>query len=311
MRRCLLDELSFIWCDFMFKRALICTDFSDSLQRLAKFVPDLAKSGLTHIVFFHNVALTTSREIPRVDEAKVSQAQQLLAVAKSAVPAGVTVEIEVASGRVLDNIARAVKKYQSDIIFSGMPIRSALNEQVFGSTSLGIVNKVGVPMLVLRPQLVASYRRAELTLRCQSLFDYLLIPYDGSSSAQKLIQDIKAKVQADCTLKSILLCWVIDDSGRMAKTDQAIAAQKETAQQALDQVKADLAGLEGSLEVLSEVRIGNPLEAVLKSGETHDVSAITICSGRSSGFLKKTVPSFTSAVLRASWYPIIHFPPAI
>jgi nucleotide-binding universal stress UspA family protein len=294
----------------MFKRALICTDFSDSLQRLAKFVPDLAKSGLTHIVFFHNVALTSSREIPRVDEAKVSQARQLLAIAESAVPAGVTVEIEVASGRVVDNIDRAVKKYQSDIIFSGMPIRSALNEQVFGSTSLGIVNKVNVPMLVLRPQLIASYRRAELALRCQNLFDYLLIPYDGSSSAQKLIRDVKAKVQSSSgsALKSILLCWAIDDSSRMAKTERAIAAQKETAQQALDQIKAELSALGGSLEVLSEVRIGNPLEAVLKSGETHDVSAITICSGKSGGFLKMTVPSFTSAVLRASWYPVIHFP---
>lgn len=189
-------------------------------------------------------------------------------------------------------------------------MRSALNEQVFGSTSLGIVNRVNVPMLTLRPQLIASYRQAELALRCQTLFDYLLIPYDDSGSAQKLIRDIKTKAQADSTLKRILLCWAIDDSSRMAKTEQAVAAQKEAAQQALDRVKAELSALENITEVLSEVRIGNPLESILKSGEAHDVSAIAICSGRNSGFFKKTVPSFTSAVLRASWYPVIHFPPA-
>ena len=40
----------------MFKRVLICTDFSDSLQRLADFVPDLAQGCMNHIVFFSQCA---------------------------------------------------------------------------------------------------------------------------------------------------------------------------------------------------------------------------------------------------------------
>ena len=103
----------------MFKRVLICTDFTDSLQRLANFVPDLAKGGMNHIVFFHNVPLMTSREIPCVDEERVSEARKVLAAAESNVPAGTTVEIEVASGRASENIARAAKKYKPDIVAQG------------------------------------------------------------------------------------------------------------------------------------------------------------------------------------------------
>ncbi|MEL6601944.1 MAG: universal stress protein [Cyanobacteria bacterium J06614_10] len=287
----------------MFKRALICTDFTDSLQRLANFVPDLAKGGLTHLVFFHNVPLMTSREIPCVDDEKVSEARELLSVAEANAPDGATVEIEVASGRASENIVRAVKKHAPDIIFSGMPTRSALNEQLFGSTTKTLAEKVDVPILIMRPQLVSTFRESELAQRCQHLFEYLLIPYDDSSSSQKLIGDVKAHLQSDPAgaLETCRLVWVIDDGGRLASNNPA-----EEAQAKLDAVKAELDGL--GTEIKTEVRTGNPLEEVLKAGEVHDISAIAVCSGKSKGLLKLTVPSFTNAVLRASWHPVIHFP---
>lgn len=287
----------------MFKRALICTDFSDSLQRLANFVPDLAKGGMTHLIFFHNVPLMTSREIPCVDEDRVSEARDILSAAESNVPEGTTVDIEVASGRAADNIVRAVKKYQPDIVFSGMPTRSTLNERVFGSTTMTLAEKLNVPILILRPQLVSTYRESELSQRCQNLFDYLLLPYDGSESAKKLVSDVKAQMQSDPAgaLRTCLLTWVIDDGGRVASNNP-----EEEAQTQLDAVKAELDDLGTTIE--TEVRQGNPLEEVLKSGEMHDISAIAVCTGKSKGILKLTVPSFTSAILRASWHPIIHFP---
>ncbi len=291
----------------MFKRVLICTDFSDSLQRLADFVPDLAKGGMNHIVFFHNVPLMTSREIPCVDEEKVNEARQRLAAAESSVPEGMTVEIDIASGRDSENIIRAVKKHQPDIIISGMATRTALNERVFGSTTMSLVDKVNVPMLVLRPQLIAAYRQAELAQRAQNMFDYLLVPYDGSSSAKYLVNEIKSIIQAnpDCALETCLLCWVIDNSGRLASSNLV-----ETAQAELEKAKADLDGFgtEIKIEVITEVRTGNPLDEILKSGEVHDISAIAVSSGKGGGLLKLTVPSFTSAILRSSWHPIIHFP---
>ena len=289
----------------MFKRVLICTDFTDSLQRLASFVPDLAKGGMEHIVFFHNVPLMTSREIPCVDEEKASEAKEVLSVAKSNVPEGTTVEIEIASGRASENIVRAVKKYSPDIVFSGMPTRSALNEKLFGSTTLDIADKIDVPILIMRPQLISTYREAELSQRCQHLFEYLLLPYDDSASAKKLISHIKEKMQADPTgaLERCLLCWVVDSGGRLASSDPAKVAQAK-----LDKVKAELEGM--GTEIDTEVRVGPPLEELLKAGEVHDISAIAVCSGKSSGLLKLTVPSFTTTVLRASWHPIIHFPRA-
>ena len=259
--------------------------FQIVFSALPSFVPDLAKGGMEHIVFFHNVPLMTSREIPCVDEEKVREAHQRLSAAESSVPEGTTVEIEITSGRAAENIVRAVKKHQADIMFSGMPTRSALNERLFGSTTMGIVDKVDVPMLILRPQLVSTYREAELAQRCQHLFNYLLVPYDGSDSAKKLVSEIKAKIQADpdCSLETCLLCWVIDSGGRLSKSDSVEAAQAE-----IDKVKAELDGFgtEIKTEVRVEVRTGSPLDEILKSAEVHDISAIAACSGKSGGLLR-------------------------
>ncbi len=291
----------------MFKRALICTDFSDSLQRLVHFVPDLAKAGLEHVVFFHSVPLMTSREIPCADDEKISKATEILSQAKTSVPEGLTVEVEVASGRANDNIIRAVKKHQSDIVFSGMPAHSALNERIFGSTTMGLVDSVNIPVLVVRPQLISTYREVELSHRLQNIFNYLLLPYDGSDSAKHLLNEIKSRIKADpdCALETCLLSWVVDNRGRISKDDLMKTAHSE-----LKEARSLLEGFgtEIKTEILTEVRSGDAIKEILSSGNDHDITAIAVCSGKGGGLLDFAIPSFTDALLRASWHPIVHFP---
>ena len=286
----------------MFKCALVCTDFEDSLQRLIKFVPDLVQSGLEKVVFFHNVALTTEREIPKINDEAVAQAKQKLASASDAVlPENKSVVIDVRSGRIIDNISKAARCYDADVLLLGTPTRSLLTEKIFGSTTTGIANQLDIPLVILRPQLVATYRSQELALRCQTMFEHLLVPYDGSKSAKHLVSQIKTAAQINEYPKQCTLCWVIDECIRIE-----LRESKDQVQAQLDEVKADLE-LAG-IEVFIEIRKGDPQPEILKSAEVNDISAISICSGKSKGILKWSVPSFTSALLRSSWHPIIHFP---
>ncbi|MBX2866242.1 MAG: universal stress protein [Leptolyngbyaceae cyanobacterium MAG.088] len=286
----------------MFKCALVCTDFDDSLQRLIKFVPDLVQSGLEKVIFFHNVALNTEREIPKVNEQAVVEAKERLAEATSSVlPEGKSVTIDVRSGRVIDNITKAAQSHNADVLFLGTPTRSLLTERFFGSTTTGIANQLNIPLVILRPQLVATYREQELALRCQMLFSHLLIPYDGSNSAKHLVSQINTAAASHNYPKQCTLCWVIDDGIRVE-----LRESKEQAQKHLNEAKLDLAA--SGIEVFTEIRQGDPLPEILKSAEINDISAIAICSGKAKGILKWSVPSFTSALLRTSWHPVIHFP---
>ena len=129
----------------MFKCALVCTDFEDSLQRLIGFVPDLVQSGLDKIVFFHNVSLTTDREIPKVDDSAVAEAKSRLADASGSVlPEGKSVVVDVRSGRVIDNIEKSARRYNADVLVLGTPTRSLLTEKFFGSTTTGIAHQLDI-----------------------------------------------------------------------------------------------------------------------------------------------------------------------
>lgn len=288
----------------MFKCALVCTDFEDSLQRLIKFVPDFLQSSLEQIVFFHNVSLTTDREIPKIDAAAVTEAKQKLSVASEAtLPDGKSVVIDVRSGRVIDNISKVARCYDADVLVLGTPTRSLLTEKLFGSTTTGIANQLDIPLVILRPQLIATYRQQELALRCQTLFTHLLVPYDGSNSAKHLVSQVKSTAQSSGYPQQCTLCWIIDDCIRVELRESEPQVQTQ-----LDKVKADLES--SGVEVFTEIRQGDPQSEILKSAEVNDISAIAICSGKSKGILKWSVPSFTSALLRSSWHPVIHFPRA-
>jgi nucleotide-binding universal stress UspA family protein len=290
----------------MFQRCLICTDFSDGLYRLVDFVPSLAAGGIKQIVFLHSVPVWQEGEIPRIDAEGIQKATERFQKRLGSVPEGVEVKIEVPSGRPLDTIPKVAKNYQVDVILTGMPIRSLLQEKLFGSTSAGLVRVCVRPLLTVRPQLISSYTCEELDLRCRHLFRYLLLPYDGSNASKYLIQKVKdyAQNRPNNSLEQCMLLWVIEEGGRRAvPKDYQITEAEET----LATIKADLEKL--GLQVNAEVRLGNPYEEVLDAALEYDISAIALSSDNLGKLIDWPVRSFAGELMRRSWHPVLFFPP--
>ena len=290
----------------MFKSCLVCTDFTDGLYRFVDCVRDLAQCGLNKIIFFHSVPLWEEGEVPRIDEEKVERAKQRLQKAVENVPDGVSVEIEVMSGKPLDTIPRVLKAHSVDVIMTGTPIRSLLQEKFFGSTSTGLAKVTSQPLNIIRPELITTYTREELALRCQHLWRYLLIPYNDSKTARYLIDEIKkyAKERPDNSLKQCMLMSVVDDCGR-----KSILAEQRTkeAESQLQSVKKELEELD--IEVNTLVKTGNPLQEITTAALDFDISAIAIATDYRNSLLQWTVRSFANDVMRSSWFPVLLFSP--
>lgn len=291
----------------MFQRCLICTDFSDGLYRLVGFVPSLAASGIQQIVFLHSVPLWQEGEIPRIDEEAIASSRDRFQSSLKDVPEGVEVHIEVPSGRPIDNILKAAKKYEPDVILMGMPIQSLLQEKLFGSTTAELAKACTTPLLIVRPQLMSTYTREELELRCQHLFQYLLIPYDGSNAAKYLVQKVKddAQNRPNNSLKQCMLMWVVDEGGRREIPKDYLLRD---AQEKLKPVQAELEQL--GLQVNAEARLGNPYEEILDAALEYDISAIAVSSDSLGKLIEWPVRSFAGELMRRSWHPILFFPPA-
>lgn len=120
-------------------------------------------------------------KIARVDEDKIAKAKELLAPSLEEVPDGIEVKVEVLSGQPKDVILRLIDTYDIDIVLTGMPIRSAIEAKIFGSHTLELVKSTSTPLMILRPQLISTYTCEELALRCQHMWRYLLIPYNGEN----------------------------------------------------------------------------------------------------------------------------------
>ena len=290
----------------MFKSCLVCTDFTDGLYRFIDCVPDLAQCGLNKIVFFHSVPLWDEGEVPRIDEEKVEKAKQRLQKATENVPNGISVEIQVLSGKPLDTIPRVLKAHPVDVIMTGTPIRSLLQEKFFGSTSAGLAKITSKPLNIIRPELITTYTREELALRCQHLWRYLLIPYNDSKTARYLIEEIKkyAKNRPDRSLKQCMLMSVVDDCGRKSVLAEERTKEAETN---LQSVKTELEEL--GIEVNTLVKTGNPLQEITTAALDFDISAIAIATDYRNSLLQWTVRSFANDLMRSSWFPVLLFSP--
>lgn len=292
----------------MFESCLICTDFNDGLQRSIDFVPDLAAAGLKQIIYFHSVPLWEEGEVPRIDTEKMELAEQRLSGALKNVPEGVDVQLEVVSGRPLDTIPRILEKYRIDLIIVGTPVRSLLTEKIFGSTTMGLAKLTSIPLLILRPELISTYTVAELKLRFQNLWNYILIPIDDSQECNYTITKIKEFAQsggaAVNNFKQCLLLSIVDDTAR----DRVLVKQRiEKAEAKLTATKAELAEL--GLTVASEIREGNFLQEILDAAMNYDITAIAIASNYKTGLLKLVIPSDMETILRSSWFPVLFFSP--
>jgi nucleotide-binding universal stress UspA family protein len=291
----------------MSKTCLICTDFTDGLERLTEFVSDLAQSNLKNLIFFHSVSLEKQGQIPRDDSPLIKEAEAKLASASlSGVPEGVTVSLEVSAGNPVEGVKRILQKYHVDLIIVGTPIRSGWKETIFGSTSTGIAKLTDAPILIIRPQLISTYTREELSLRCQHLLRYLLIPYDDSENAHYCVKRLKEHVESypETKIKKCMLLTVVEE---VTRAKELTKSKVEQAQSKLTELKQQLEGV--ALEVNTDVRNGDPVAETLKAALNFDISAIVIANDYDNNPLDWTVSSFASDILHRSWYPVLLFSP--
>lgn len=289
----------------MFQRILICTDFADGLGKLVNFVYDLSIGGVRQIVFLHAVPFLESRTVPKIDSEKIAQAQAQLTRDLQQVPEGVEVKVEVESGEAVDVILRTAKNYQTELVILGTQSRDLLTEKLFGSTLVELSRRIKIPLLVLRPQLISTYRSEELRLRCQHLFQHLLLPYNGSQPAKNLLAQVKQSLHSGASrgVEQCLLCWVVRDGGRRGISKEPL----------LEQARAELllvkAELESLVQVDTEVRLGEPIPTILSIANAEDISAIVLTSDAPSQRLEWFITSFAGELLRRSLHPILFFPP--
>ncbi|MEM8602238.1 MAG: universal stress protein [Cyanobacteria bacterium P01_H01_bin.121] len=290
----------------MFQRLLICTDLQDGMQRLLEHVPSLAQAGVQKLVFLHCVPIWQEGEIPREDTAAIANAQAKLNAAKCKATGDIEVITEVKSGPVVDNIVQVKETHAIEAIVLGAHTRSLLTEKLFGSTTATISQQANIPLIVLRPELISTYTEAELALRCQNLFRYLLIPIHGTDTSNQLLQQVRQTLEQNPqhTVRETLLLSICEDYGQSRRIP--VEYDQDVAQEALVAAQTQMERV--GLKITTEFRKGERLAQLFDVAMVYDITAIAITSRKTNALLDWSIPSFGNELLRRSWHPVIFFP---
>lgn len=294
----------------MFKHLLIATDGEDGLDRLGHCLESLQATGVECVTFVHSIEYNEDIVgTPSRIAIEVEEAEQQLSSRLDPAPEGLSMDVFVQCGKPAKIILNAIQLNKPDVLILGMAIRNLLLEKMFGSTTMELLPRLSIPMLVMRPQLVSSFTLAELQLRCRHLFDCILIPYDFSESAQMLVDSVitLANTYAEGKKPSLLLLYVVDPSTRR---NQSLDSQalRQKAEQDLQDVQHKLIEANPHLSVMTEVRVGTPVREILMATGDSDMTAIAAASRNAGSFWEWSIPSLTGELLRKSWHPVLFFP---
>jgi nucleotide-binding universal stress UspA family protein len=289
----------------MIRRLLISTSFADGLHRFTYCLPSFVDAGFQSVTFLHCIPLRVDHGIPHSDDAKVHAARDRLNAAVANSPANLSIEIRVETGSPCDRIAAVAHEVQADLVMVGTAHRTLLDEKLFGSTTAKLAQSLHCPLLIVRPQLIATFTLEELRLRARHLLQNLLIPFDGSASSQGLIRYLEGLIssQPQPLLESCFLCWVAEKVSGRGATLQSTHLPNETL---LNTVQERL--MTQGVTVKTLLREGNPLTELETIASEESISAIAIASEHFGKLWEWSVPSLAGELLRRSWHPIFYLP---
>ena len=298
----------------MFDRVLVATDLEDGMYRLGMCLQNFHDSGVKAINFVHAVPWGDRQVggIPESHDPEIKAAKEEIQqyIDPKVVQATFEPTITVKIGKPGEVLQRAIEEFDADVLILGPPGRSLLAEKVFGSTTMKLIQQLKIPILIMRPQLVASMTVAELQLRCGHLFDYLLVPCDLESSRQGLLDMLSPLLCKQTKCEAVMLLAVIDTSSRRYTEEDAeeLCQDAEAKLRELGAYFTDKVGHPLSIEY--SVRKGSPVKEILLTAQEEDITAIATSSTNIGKIWELTVPSITGEILRRSWHSVLFFPPA-
>ena len=298
----------------MFERVLVATDLEDGMYRLGLCLKDFHDHGVKKLSFVHAVPWG-DRQMGGVPDSLDDEIAAAKAIISKYIDPKVTEKtldpkIIVKVGKPEEVLQRAIEELNAEVLVLGPPGRSLLAEKVFGSTTMKLIQHLKIPVLIMRPQLVASMTVAELKLRCGHLFDYLLVPCDLESSRQRLLDMLSPMLCRQTRCESVMLMSVVDDSSRRYSEEDTEELCKAADAQLRELGVYFTEQVGHPLSIEYSVRVGSPVKEILATAQEEDITAIATSSTNIGKIWELTVPSITGEILRRSWHSVLFFPPA-
>ena len=286
----------------MFKKILVPLDGSKTAEAVIPFAGEIAaRSGaeLLFVVAVQEAGVWEARLSlgGRGREAEIA-ADYLATVEKDVVGEGQKVETQVLDGEAAEAVLAAVDDCGVDLIAISTHGRSGVSRWLFGSVATHILERVSVPLLVLRP------KEGEDRGEPGPVVKKILVPLDGSELAKSILPVVEefAKMMG----ASLVLYHSVAPLAPYPGFEVVGApALSETIEEMQRQAKEILSGTaqevkSRGVEATTVVSLGTAVDGVLSAARELNVDLIAIATRGRSGLGRVVLGSVADSVIRRS-----------
>lgn len=281
----------------MFDRILVPLDGSGLARQVFPAVVDLSKAFDSEVVLVGVCEPETSEYGKECRLYLNNEAEQLR---KNMAGSAANIKSVVLTGRPAEQITDYAAKNKNSLIIVSSHGRSGIVPWSLGSTVQKLLNKVGVPLIIVRVKEVPE--ESDKT----GLFSRILMPLDGSEKGEAALPYV---LELTRKLESEVILLRIVEPGRHVHSgiggvsyirfkDKDINSMKMSAQEYLNGVASKFAGTKAILK--SEVGVGDAAKEIIKFANEKGCRLIAMASHGHSGIEIWMYGSITHKILQGS-----------
>lgn len=260
----------------LYSKILVPLDGSELAERVVAPALHLAESMNSAVTL-----LTVITHKPNEDPGLLAKAVQtgafeadlyLRSVKKKFMPALVTIETAVITGKPENAIIQFAQENAFDLIVMSTHGRSGISRWSFGRVAHKVLRRAPCPTVILR---------SEKEIKSQE-FKRVLLPLDGSPLAERVLES--AQIMADHLAVELLLMRVVEPGlfYGFGHDDAEIEQEQQQAQAYLAEVERNLK--EQGIPVTSHVAVGQVADQIVDYAKAEAVDLIIVSSRGDSGF---------------------------
>ncbi|HLY10278.1 MAG TPA: universal stress protein [Planctomycetota bacterium] len=269
----------------MIERILIALDGSPESEEILGEVERIAGSR-TSLDLLH-VIEDRPREVPGLGVLVEDLARPYLERVARRLP-GRSVGIHLRRGKPEDEISRAARSLNADLIALTTHARKGLSRIFMGSVAESVVRKAAIPVLMTRPHLA----------RPRKPLERLLVPIDGSPESKQIFESVRHFAK-DSDVEVILLQVVENLIAPDPMLGTSMISMADLVPDPTSSLRAYAYKLEREgLKTRSMVVFGAPADQILEQAKILDVDLIAMASTGRPGLSRAIRGSVSFKVLR-------------
>ena len=218
--------------------------------------------------------------------------------------ASVEVAAAFLEGPAVPTIQRYLAEHGQDLLVMMTHGRGGLSRWWLGSIADGLIRHASVPLLLLRQEC------AWLADASEPLFRRVLVPLDGSSVADQVLDHVMSLGTPDVTVYVLLTVVVPATETTVFAGAPDDVQQRETALSYLDAVADELRKGEALVEVLV-ISHAHAAQAILDTAHEQQVDLIALSTHGRGGMSRVMQGSVADKVVRGATVPVLVYRPSL